>query len=449
MITFQQLLGLDAGAFLTSAGELQNTSNRLATAGSNYRAEVVTVLESGKYWEDDVNLRAAMVAEVMALAFETESTRLTASSVALGGLAMNLKAAQDAANNAVRDILAAGHFVDADGVVKEQPFSPTSSPQSMSGPNPTGNVDRFQGVIDAIVAWASSADDECAKSIDVAASAEVYVTTMAGGDIVGRARDALAAARGQLGRVQETVARVAEGGFDGVRIAANAEYGLMENVFGFLGKMWESHIGENLALVKNLVGAAFGNDAATHELETYLSGLASFDLGKLVDFGDFSEGRPGAGVAQVIGLISPFSKVHNLRTLAKREDIPRDKKLELMREEVTDVLRDLRNSAASPPAPSVKTPDNVPPHVRELLEHTDSHRGRPPQGYADGGEYRNHPTQPGGQLLPRVQDGSAVDYTQYDVYPDGVDRGRARMVVGSDGSAYFSNDGCKTFTRIR
>ena len=55
----------------------------------------------------------------------------------------------------------------------------------------------------------------------------------------------------------------------------------------------------------------------------------------------------------------------------------------------------------------------------------------------------------GGQVLPR-QDavGNPIIYKEYDInpYQRGVNRGAERIVIGSDGRAYYTSDHYSTFT---
>ncbi|WP_442985505.1 ribonuclease domain-containing protein [Serpentinicella sp. ANB-PHB4] len=52
----------------------------------------------------------------------------------------------------------------------------------------------------------------------------------------------------------------------------------------------------------------------------------------------------------------------------------------------------------------------------------------------------------GGQVLPKK-----TTYREYDVnrYIKGQNRGGERVVIGKDGSAWYTNDHYKTFTRIK
>jgi RHS repeat-associated protein len=76
--------------------------------------------------------------------------------------------------------------------------------------------------------------------------------------------------------------------------------------------------------------------------------------------------------------------------------------------------------------------------------------GEAPAGYRGGSEFLND-GRGGGQVLPGADaQGNAVSYREWDVNPQqpGVNRGAERLVTGSDGSAYFTGDHYKTFTKV-
>jgi guanyl-specific ribonuclease Sa len=53
--------------------------------------------------------------------------------------------------------------------------------------------------------------------------------------------------------------------------------------------------------------------------------------------------------------------------------------------------------------------------------------------------------------LPESGPNGPITYREWDVNPNikGVDRGKERLVTGSDGSAYSTRDHYDTFVRIR
>jgi guanyl-specific ribonuclease Sa len=57
----------------------------------------------------------------------------------------------------------------------------------------------------------------------------------------------------------------------------------------------------------------------------------------------------------------------------------------------------------------------------------------------------------GDEVLPSsTAAGAPISYTEYDVnpYAPGVNRGAERIVLGSDGRAYFTDDHYKTFVEM-
>jgi guanyl-specific ribonuclease Sa len=57
----------------------------------------------------------------------------------------------------------------------------------------------------------------------------------------------------------------------------------------------------------------------------------------------------------------------------------------------------------------------------------------------------------GGQVLPKTDAaGKPITYREWDVnpYQKGVNRGAERVVTGSDGKSYYTNDHYGTFTPI-
>jgi guanyl-specific ribonuclease Sa len=73
--------------------------------------------------------------------------------------------------------------------------------------------------------------------------------------------------------------------------------------------------------------------------------------------------------------------------------------------------------------------------------------GKAPAGYKGGRTFMND-GRGGGQVLPQTDaTGQRVSYREYDVNPfqSGVNRGPERIVIGSDGSAYYTSNHYGTF----
>ncbi len=92
----------------------------------------------------------------------------------------------------------------------------------------------------------------------------------------------------------------------------------------------------------------------------------------------------------------------------------------------------------------------VPQKALQTLEKIKKSEGRTPSGYKGGRTFKND-GRSGGKALPKTDStGRPITYKEYDVNPHtpGVNRGSERIVRGSDGSSYYTNDHYKTFTKI-
>lgn len=88
---------------------------------------------------------------------------------------------------------------------------------------------------------------------------------------------------------------------------------------------------------------------------------------------------------------------------------------------------------------------SVPQKVYDVLAYVNAN-GRPMAGYVGGrrfGNFENH--------LPRSDtDGRPINYQEWDVNPkvSGRNRGTERLVTGSDGRAWYTNDHYNTFVEV-
>ena len=93
--------------------------------------------------------------------------------------------------------------------------------------------------------------------------------------------------------------------------------------------------------------------------------------------------------------------------------------------------------------------NSIPQQATDTLNEV-AQTGDPPAGYTGGEEFYNDGRQ-GGQVLPQTDsDGNPITYREYDVHlhQPGVNRGAERIVIGSDGNAYYTDDHYDTFTKI-
>jgi len=93
-----------------------------------------------------------------------------------------------------------------------------------------------------------------------------------------------------------------------------------------------------------------------------------------------------------------------------------------------------------------KKPPQVPEKVLRVLEYVDKH-DKPMEGYEGGRHFGNFEK----RLPQKDKSGKAIKYREWDVNPlkPGKNRGPERLVTGSDGSAYFTDDHYESFKQIR
>jgi ribonuclease T1 len=101
----------------------------------------------------------------------------------------------------------------------------------------------------------------------------------------------------------------------------------------------------------------------------------------------------------------------------------------------------VKDKPKSPPAKA-----KAPAKVLTVLEYVDKHK-KAPDGYEGGRHFGNFE-----KVLPRKdKNDREIKYQEWDVNPHkpGVNRGAERLITGSDGSAHYTDDHYKTFTKIR
>jgi len=106
-----------------------------------------------------------------------------------------------------------------------------------------------------------------------------------------------------------------------------------------------------------------------------------------------------------------------------------------------------KQTATSETKTNVK-PDNqsvIPSKVYEVLKYIRENNSAP-DGYVGGRKFGNYE-----KLLPKKEpSGRRINYQEWDVNPkkQGRNRGVERLITGSDGKAYFTNNHYKSFVEI-
>lgn len=104
-------------------------------------------------------------------------------------------------------------------------------------------------------------------------------------------------------------------------------------------------------------------------------------------------------------------------------------------------------AAAPAKAPAPKAaPKGIPDKALKVLEHVDAN-GEAMAGYEGGRTFGNFER----RLRQTDDKGGRIKYREWDVNPlrPGVNRGPERLVTGSDGSAYYTDDHYESFKKIR
>jgi RHS repeat-associated protein len=94
--------------------------------------------------------------------------------------------------------------------------------------------------------------------------------------------------------------------------------------------------------------------------------------------------------------------------------------------------------------------NGIPDAAKRVAEYAKRKNGAAQSGYKGGGAFKNDGRN--GEVLPQnTSSGSPITYKEYDINPNiqGVNRGAERVVIGSDGRAYYSNNHYQTFKEIK
>jgi guanyl-specific ribonuclease Sa len=110
-----------------------------------------------------------------------------------------------------------------------------------------------------------------------------------------------------------------------------------------------------------------------------------------------------------------------------------------------------RQEKRDEPSRSEDSKGAAPEKVLVVLKYVEEHH-EAPAGYEGGREFHNSGGRDGEEALPRrdARD-RPVTYREWDVNRKvaGRNRGVERLITGSDGSAYYTSDHYRTFTKIR
>ncbi len=89
--------------------------------------------------------------------------------------------------------------------------------------------------------------------------------------------------------------------------------------------------------------------------------------------------------------------------------------------------------------------------ARDVVEYAKDKNGAARAGYKGGKTYENDGRYDS-QILPKTdKDGNLITYKEYDIHPfqKGVNRGAERVVIGSDGRAWYTPNHYRMFNQIK
>ncbi|WP_156157363.1 ribonuclease domain-containing protein [Methanosarcina siciliae] len=103
----------------------------------------------------------------------------------------------------------------------------------------------------------------------------------------------------------------------------------------------------------------------------------------------------------------------------------------------TDIVKTINEAATN-------VNQNIPEKAMDIARKIKENNGKVPTGYKGGRSFKNDGRN-GGQVLPE-----SINYKEYDIdpYVRGNNRVSERIVIGDDGSVWYTNNHYETFTQI-
>ena len=157
----------------------------------------------------------------------------------------------------------------------------------------------------------------------------------------------------------------------------------------------------------------------------------------------FQEGDYGWGIFYILlGIISIGSSVYNLtKTFFPKPTGAGNSELPNSEDSTGNKTASNEGTGNNTESGTVTIPDKAVEIANKMKENN----GVAPEGYKGGRTYKNIPLEEGAQILPE-----GVSYKEYDVNPfiKGQNRGTDRLVIGDDGSVWYTDDHYYTFVKL-
>lgn len=432
-ITVSQLKQVNPLNISNLAGDFANASSWYSDAEETFRDDVLAKIESPSVWSEGGQPDADVVMKINFSALTIGRIEMDAASTAMLTLQKALSTAQGHLVSSLYEADQKNMHVAEDGSTTPDPAKqPVNNFGAHVGSNPDADdADRIEREIKGQLAFAAIADGSCKALLDRIASHTPSYSTTADKNILARNGQTLADAL-----------------YDRSLALANQKFWesaypkpmpkepsgwdkFWHGVGDFFSNLWD-HAGE-----------------LSVEAASMLGGGLLMALGGGIEVGGVALDVTGIGAvvgvpANVLGagVVATGATTAGLGALA-------------MANTVGDAASESSSGGGGEPESTTPQP---PRNASDTLKYIDEHNGTPPPGFKGGKPYGNDPAKyakegetPGEKLPDTTSDGKAISYKEYDVNPKvkGQDRGPERLVIGDDGSVYYTSGHYRSFIRIR
>lgn len=133
-------------------------------------------------------------------------------------------------------------------------------------------------------------------------------------------------------------------------------------------------------------------------------------------------------------------------TNTSKQDKPSESSQTVMGEQNEPTKNKKGNRLKDDRTPPNASTDNIPAKVYKLLKYVNENN-EAPAGYVGGRVFQNREQ----HLQARDENNKKIRYQEWDVNPKkkGKNRGTERLITGSDGRAWYTNDHYATFIEVK
>lgn len=410
------------------AGDFANSSSWYSDAEESFSDDVMTKVESPSVWAHGGQPDADVVMKINLSALTIGRIEMDAASTAMLTLATALGTAQGYLLTSVFEAEQKNLKVQDDGTLMLGEGAPVIGPDAIELGK---DADRIEREIKGQLAFAAIADGSCKTLLDRIASHTPSYSTTADKNVLAQNGQTLADALYDRS-LALTNQKFWQSAYPKAMPKEPSGWDkFWDGVGNFFSHLWD-HAGE-----LSLEGASM------------LGGGLLMALGGGIEVGGVALDATGIGAvvgvpANVLGagVIATGATTVGLGALA-------------MMNTAGDAASESSSDGGDEPASTTPKP---PQNASDTLKYIEEHNGTPPPGFKGGKPYGNDPAQyakpgetPGEKLPDTTSDGKAISYKEYDVNPKvkGQDRGEERLVIGDDGSVYYTDGHYQSFIQVR